>query len=217
MLRRVEENLDRAGVSSWSALAGDRWAEAFSAADGEELARSIFQQFQHAERRRYFAGCEAALRDAPERYILRSDTERSAPAPAFAGRVIGDGDNVFEYEDVTGTVMVVRHVSDVSELMTMGVPDETIGVIDDAGGTMTAPILPEFAGVLCLAGSVRSHLAIIAREFGVPVLMGVRLSRPLHDGERITVSYSAAAQSVEAYFGEDFKPRAEIRPAEPDA
>jgi phosphohistidine swiveling domain-containing protein len=216
-IRRVEENLQRAGVTSWTELGGDRWEEVFSAHDGEELAREIFQQFEHDEGRRYFAGCEAALRDAPERYVLRSDAQLSMPAPEFARGVIGDGDNVFESEDIAGTVMVVRHVSEVAELMMEGVPDGTIGVIDDAGGTMTAPVLADFAGVLCLAGSVRSHLAIIAREFGVPTLMGVRLSRALASGERITVAYSAPAQSVDAYFGEDFKPRAEIRPAEPDA
>ena len=216
-MRRIEQNLERAGVASWSELSGDRWAELFSAADATELARSIFEQFQQTEDRKYFAGCEAALRDAPDRYTLRSDANLSMAAPEFASGVIGDGDNVFEDEDVTGSVMVVRHVSEVSELMTEGVPDGTIGLIDDAGGTMTAPILPDFAAVLCLAGSVRSHLAIIAREFGVPTLMGVRLCRPLAAGERITVSYSAPAQSVEAYFGEDFKARAEIRPAEADA
>ena len=217
IMRRVEANLKRTDVRSWSELRGDRWEDLLSSADAAELAREIFQAFRRTEDRKYFAGCEAALRDAPERYILRSESQLAVPAGEFAGGVIGDGDNVFEYEDVTGTVLVVRHVSEVSELMAAGVPDGTIGVIDDAGGTMTAPILPDFTGVLCLAGSVRSHLAIIAREFGVPALMGVRLSRPLQQGERIRVSYSAAAQSVEAYFGEDFKPRAEIRPAEPDA
>jgi phosphohistidine swiveling domain-containing protein len=216
-MRRVAENLDRIGVTSWGQLSGDGWEELFSAADGAELAESIFQQFRHDEGRKYFAGCEAAVRDAPERYVLRSEAQPLVPAREFADGTIGDGDNVFECGDVEGTVMVLRHVSEVSELMSEGVPEGTIGVIDDAGGTMTAPILPDFAGVLCLAGSVRSHLAIIAREFGVPTLMGVRLSRPLSPGERITVSYSTVAQSVEAYLGEDIKPRAEIRVAEPHA
>jgi len=130
---------------------------------------------------------------------------------------LGDGDNVFAADDVTGTVFVVREVSEVDRLMSDGVPEGTIAVIDDAGGTLTAPILPDFDAVVCLAGSVRSHLAIIAREFGVPTLMAARLTRPLETGERITVAYSAAAQSVEAYFGEDLVARAEIRPAAGDA
>jgi phosphohistidine swiveling domain-containing protein len=216
-LRRLEENLNRAGVASWTELEGDRWRELFSAADGGELAAAIFDRFAGEEGRSYYAGCEAAWRDAPDRYVLRSEVLLTAPGAAFAAGVLGEGDNLFEHEDLTGSVLVVRHVSDVAELMKDGVPADTIGVIADAGGTTTAPILPEFAGILCLAGSVRSHLAIIAREFGVPALMGVALSRPLETGERITVAYSAPAVSVEAYYGEGLKPRADIRPAEPHA
>jgi signal transduction protein with GAF and PtsI domain len=125
---------------------------------------------------------------------------------------IADGDNAFQTQDVEGTVLVIREVREVDRLMREGVPEDTIGVIDDAGGTMTAPILEEFEGVLCLAGTVRSHLAIIAREFGVPVLMNVRSVRPLRTGERIRVQYSADAQNVDAYFGDDVKPRALVMP-----
>jgi phosphohistidine swiveling domain-containing protein len=214
-MRRIEENLERLGAGSWGHGLNDRWREVLSAQDGAELARSIFDQFQREEGRKYFAGCEVALRESPERYILSADAQPSVPQSEFADGVIGDGDNVFESEDVTGRVTVLRHVSEVNQLMIEGVGEGVIGVIDDAGGTMTAPILPEFAAILCLAGTVRSHLAIIAREFGVPALMGVRLARPLTSGERITVTYSAPAQSVESYFGTEFKPRAVIRAAEP--
>jgi phosphohistidine swiveling domain-containing protein len=213
VLGRVQENLRRAGATSWSDLGGERWEETFSARDGAELAREIFAAFRREEGRKYFAGCEVALHEAPERYILRSGLQLAVPASEFADGVIGDGDNVFSAEDLTGTVFVVREVSEVDRLMTEGVPEGTIGVIDDAGGTLTAPILPDFDAVICLAGSVRSHLAIIAREFSVPTLMGARLTRPLRTGERITVAFSAPAQNVEAYFGEDLAPRAEIRPA----
>lgn len=213
-LRRVQANLDAMGAESWTAIPADRWREIFSAEDGAELAAAVFAEFVAREERRYYAGCEVAVLEDPERYILRSAVETNVPASEFTDGVIGDGDNVFRHEDVTGTVFVVREVSAVDRLMTEGVPPGTIGVIDDAGGTMTAPILPDFDAVICLAGSVRSHLAIIAREFCVPTLMGVRLCRPLENGERISVAYSAPAQSVEAYLGEDLQPRAEIRLAE---
>jgi phosphohistidine swiveling domain-containing protein len=213
VFERVQDNVRRAGATSWSALGGDRWADVFSARDGEDLAGEIFAAFRREEGRKYFAGCEVALHEAPERYVLRSGLELAIPASEFADGVIGDGDNVFSAEDLTGTVLVVREVSEVDRLMTEGVPEGTIGVIDDAGGTLTAPILPDFDAVVCLAGTVRSHLAIIAREFGVPTLMGARLTRALQTGERITVAFSAPAQNVEAYFGEDLAPRAEIRPA----
>jgi len=214
-LRRVQENLERIGAASWTEVPADRWSELFSAHDGADLARSVFDDFRRQEGRKYFAACEIALREDPERYVLRSELELAVPPSEFADGVIGDGDNVFRHEDVTGTVFVVRVVAEVHRLMLEGVPDGTIGVIDDAGGTMTAPILPDFDGVICLAGTVRSHLAIIAREFGVPTLMGTRLTRPLEAGERITVAYSGPPQNVEAYFGEDLEPRAEIRPADP--
>ena len=217
VMARVQENLDRAGARSWADLTGDRWREVLSAQDGAELAATIFERFRLEEGRKYFAGCEVAQREAPERYTLRSELQLSVEPSQFAPGVIGDGDNVFAADDVTGTVFVVREVSEVDRLMSDGVPEGTIAVIDDAGGTLTAPILPDFDAVVCLAGSVRSHLAIIAREFGVPTLMAARLTRPLETGERITVAYSAAAQSVEAYFGEDLVARAEVRPAAGDA
>jgi hypothetical protein len=40
--------------------------------------------------------------------------------------------------------------------------------------------------------------------------MGVRMARPLKTGERIRVKYSAEAQNVDAYFGDEVKPRAVV-------
>jgi phosphohistidine swiveling domain-containing protein len=208
---RVAANLAQLGAPSWTAVGGDRWAELFDAEDGAELAQEIFAAFVAEQGRPYFAGCEVAVREAPDRYVLRSGREPAEADATPADGILGTGDNVFRDEDRTGSVLVVREVATVGRLMADGVPPGTIGVLDDAGGTMTAPILAEFAGIVCLAGSVRSHLAIIAREFGVPTLMGVNLVRPLASGERVTVTYSAAPPG-----GEDDDPaaaRAVIRPA----
>jgi phosphohistidine swiveling domain-containing protein len=111
--------------------------------------------------------------------------------------------------------MVIRRVADVNRLIEEGVPEGTIAVIDDSGGTLTAPLLPDFEAVICLAGTVRSHLGILGREFGVPTLMAARLSRPLVDGETVTVHYSSDPQNAEAWVEEDRKPRALITPANP--
>jgi phosphohistidine swiveling domain-containing protein len=213
-IARVARNLERLGVQSWTEIGAERWAELFSAEDGRELADEICDRFQREEGRKYFAGCEVALRESPELYTLRAHPQTETPQTEFGDGVLGDGDNVFEHGDVTGVVALVGSVAEVHRLMTEGIPEGTIGIIDDAGGTMTAPILPEFTAVVCLAGTVRSHLAIIAREFGVPTLMGVRLARPLQSGERITVAYSSPARSIEAYFGPDSGGRAPIRPAD---
>jgi phosphohistidine swiveling domain-containing protein len=208
----VKKNLDSVGDDArWSDVVNERTMDLLSKEDGARIAEDVWTQFQMTEGRKLYAGCEVAVREQPDRYVLRSDAmaaqESVADLPEGA---VADGDNAFRAEDLDGTVLVVREVKEVDRLMREGVPEGTIGVIDDAGGTMTAPILEEFEGVLCLAGTVRSHLAIISREFGVPVLMNVRTARPLRTGERIRVQYSADPQNVDAYFGDEVKPRAVV-------
>lgn len=211
----IATNLARLGPdAAWREAVDDPSMPLLSAADCERLAAEVFAEFQRVEGRKLYANCEIAVRERPDLYMLRSEAEQVESRPEWPEGVLGDGDNAFRTgADVAGEVLVVREVSRVYELMRDGVPEGTIAVIDDAGGTMTAPILEEFKAVLCLAGTVRSHLAIICREMEVPVLMGVRLRRPLEDGERVTVQFSVAGQSVDAYFGDELKPRAEIRAA----
>jgi signal transduction protein with GAF and PtsI domain len=86
----------------------------------------------------------------------------------------------------------------VLEYLTHGVPAETIAIVDDSGGTLTAPILEKFSGVLCAGGTTRSHLAILTREYGIPCLMNVRLSG-IRDGERLEVESTARAKTGEDY------------------
>jgi phosphohistidine swiveling domain-containing protein len=207
---KVQKNLKAMGDDvAWSDVVNTRTMELLSPEDGAKIADDVWTEFQMVEGRKLYAGCEVAVKEQPDRYVLRSDAmaaqESVADLPEGA---VADGDNAFRADDLEGTVLVIREVSEVDRLMREGVPEGAIGVIDDAGGTMTAPILEEFEGVLCLAGTVRSHLAIISREFGVPVLMGVRMARALKTGERVRVQYSADAQNVDAYFGDEVKPRA---------
>ena len=49
---------------------------------------------------------------------------------------------------------------------------------------LTAPIIEQFAGVICAGGSVRSHLGILSREYGIPCLMNARVSGATRAGER---------------------------------
>jgi hypothetical protein len=44
--------------------------------------------------------------------------------------------------------------------------------------------------------------------------MNVRVTRSLKTGERVRVHYSADAQNVDAYFGDEIKPRALVTPLE---
>jgi len=213
VIARVNENLAASG-RSWSEVVNDDWATLLDRAGMQEIADQVFTEFVQETGRKFYAGAEISVLDKPELYILRSEGDIYFDASEFPDGAIGDGDNVFRAPDVTGQVMVIRKVGDVNRLIEEGVPEGTIAVIDDSGGTLTAPLLPDFEAVICLAGTVRSHLGILGREFGVPTLMAARLSRPLENGETVTVEYSAEPQDAEAFVEEDRKPRAVIRLAD---
>lgn len=213
VIARVNQNLASSG-RPWSEVVNDDWPTLIDREQMQAIADEVFEEFVAETGRKFHAGAEISVLDKPELYVLRSEGDIYYPAEEFPEGAIGDGDNVYRADDVTGQVMVIRRVGDVNRLIEDGVPEGTIAVIDDSGGTLTAPLLPDFEAVICLAGTVRSHLGILGREFGVPTLMAARLSRPLLDGEWITVEYSAEPQNAEAWVEEDRKPRAVIRPAE---
>jgi hypothetical protein len=216
VIARVNANLEKSG-RSWADLVNRDWEALLSLEECEEIYREVLDEFQKSEGRKFYAGAEISVLDKPEQYILRSEGDIYYDASEFPPGAIGDGDNVFQTDDVTGSILVIRKVGDVNRLIDDGVPEGTIAVIDDSGGTLTAPLLPDFEAVICLAGTVRSHLGILGREFGVPTLMASRLSRPLENGERVTVKYSTEAQDAEAFLEEDRKQRALILPAEEGA
>ena len=82
--------------------------------------------------------------------------------------------------------------------MINGVPPDTIAIIDDSGGTLTAPILESFKAVVCMGGTVRSHLGILTREFGIPCLMSAKVSG-IKTGDRLELNTSTAAKTAHDY------------------
>lgn len=126
----------------------------------------------------------------------------SAPTAArdAAGRELrGAGDNVVTYrQNLIGIARYVRTSDKVLKYLTEGVPADTIAIVDDSGGTLTAPILEKFKGVLCAGGTTRSHLAILTREYGISCLMNARLSG-IKDGDRLEIECSAKAKTAEDY------------------
>lgn len=151
-------------------------------------------------------------RDRPEIYQPMEDGDGAsfsfehpdatvAPADAQGREQRGVGDNVVRREKNTrGIARYIRTAEQVLRLMSEGVPADTIAIIDDSGGTLTAPILERFAGVVCAGGTVRSHLGILTREYGIPCLMNAKISG-IHDGDVIEVESTVAARSAESYQG----------------
>jgi len=122
-----------------------------------------------------------------------------AAADAAGWELRGIGDNVVQYpQDLVGTARYVRSSAMVLNYLNNGVPKGSIAVIDDSGGTLTAPILEQFAGVLCAGGTVRSHLGILTREYGIPCFMNAKLSG-IREGDTVRMECTATAKTAEAY------------------
>ena len=125
-----------------------------------------------------------------------------APSGEFdaSGRALrGAGDNVVRHPgDCRGTALYVRSHQRVMALLAEGVPRGAIAIIDDSGGTLTAPILDQFTGVICAGGSVRSHLGILAREYNIPCLMNAKVAG-IAEGDMIVIEASAEARTAEDY------------------
>jgi PEP-utilising enzyme, mobile domain len=204
----------RAIVAERFAASGKSWEE-YVHDQAFELTRDDFEQVEAgllATGYLFEMSATVSVQEAPEKY-----KPVSGPAASGAGEtdergraVLGKGDNVFRAKaDVVGVARFVSTVEKVMEMLTEGVPENTIAVIDDSGGTLTAPILGDFAGVLCMGGTTRSHLGILTREYGVPCLMAVELDG-LADGNEVVVEYSKPAADVYADVGTAAAQRARV-------
>lgn len=150
---------------------------------------------------RYQGSAMISIEEQPDKYHpLEIFEEGEAGEPDADGRILaGAGDNVVSFSDnAVGTARYVRTSEQVLDMLTKGVPEGTIAIIDDSGGTLTAPILENFAGVICLGGTVRSHLGILCREYGIPCLMNSKIAG-IKDGDTVEMEASAAAKTAEAY------------------
>lgn len=202
----------RALVAERLAASGKSWREAVA----DPALELTTDDFAAVERElldtgyRFEMSAQISLAEAPEKYRAPAGLADTGAAERDeeGNRVVGTGANVFRADsDVVGTARVVSTVDTVLEMLTGGVPDGTIAIIDDSGGTLTAPVLEHFAGVVCMGGTVRSHLGILTREYGVPCLMDARLDG-LHDGDRIKVEYTKPP--VDVYAENDASSRARI-------
>lgn len=204
----------RAIVAERFAASGKSWEECVHD-PALELRRADFEHVEAdllATGYRFAMSATVSIREAPEKY-----KPVSGPAATGVGEtddrgraVLGKGDNVFRAKaDVSGVARFVSTVETVMEMLTEGVPENTLAVIDDSGGTLTAPILGDFSGVLCMSGTIRSHLGILTREYGVPCLMAVELDG-LADGDEIVVEYSKPAADAYADAGTAAAQRARI-------
>lgn len=191
-------------VAERLAASGKSWEEAVQD-ESLELTREDFERVEAdllATGYRFDMSAIVSLREEPDKYKPPPGIQDSGQQDTDEeGRpIVGTGDNVFRAPaDVTGIARYVSDVEKVMEMLTEGVPENTIAVIDDSGGTLTAPILGDFKAVICMGGTVRSHLGILTREHNVPCVMNCQLDG-LADGDELLVEYAKPA--ADAYADE---------------
>lgn len=195
------------GGGDWNAFVFDDAQTRLTAADFAAIDRRILE-LGH----RYDWSAVVSVRERPQAYkpapglageaaefSFEHPDAPTAPADAEGWAQRGVGDNVVPYDvNVSGIARYVRSIDRVLDYLTNGVPADTIAIIDDSGGTLTAPILEQFKGVLCAGGTTRSHLGILTREYGIPCFMNAKLS-DIREGETVMLETTAKARSAEAY------------------
>lgn len=199
---RLRERFAQSG-QDWDAF---RLSEAaITTADLQDVERRLL-----ASGHRFDWSASISAQERPEIYKSRGDggqvdesfSHPDAPqgeADADGRALAGVGDNVVRHDgDVTGIARFIRTNERVLDYLTNGVPAGIIAVIDDSGGTLTAPIIERFTGVICAGGTVRSHLGILTREYNIPCLMNAKIAG-IADGDTVVIEASAAAKTTEDY------------------
>ncbi len=202
----VRRRLDESGAN-WDSFVFDKSYDLLT----EDDFRAVERQLLDAGHRFDFSAV-ISVRERPDAYKpaeglsgedpdwTMEHAEAPTGTPDGSGRALcGVGDNVMRTPANTGGIArYVRSSDQVMRYLSDGVPDETIAVIDDSGGTLTAPILERFAGIVCMGGTVRSHLGILAREYGIPCLMNAKIAG-IREGQRVELETAAPAKTAEAY------------------
>jgi pyruvate,water dikinase len=86
---------------------------------------------------------------------------------------------------VTETVKLLRSPSDDAKLS----GEILVAERTDPGWV---PLYPSVSGILIERGSILSHSAIVAREMGIPTIVGIPgLTAALQSGQRVTMDGSA--------------------------
>jgi hypothetical protein len=202
----VRKRLDEAGVD-WRSFVFDKSYTLLTAADFAAVEAKLLKaghRFDYSavisvqERPEAYKPIPGSGPDAKDYAFEHPDAPKAEPAPD-GRQLCGIGDNVVRHDQNTsGIARYVRTSAQVMDYLQNGVPADTIAIIDDSGGTLTAPILERFKGVICLGGTVRSHLGILSREYGIPCLMNAKI-RGIREGDTVELESVASAKTAEAY------------------
>jgi phosphohistidine swiveling domain-containing protein len=58
-------------------------------------------------------------------------------------------------------------------------------LIHEAGGTTLGPLLGKIVGVVSTKGTIGAHIALLAKEYGCPCIVGAQLDDAIEDRRRV--------------------------------
>lgn len=95
-------------------------------------------------------------------------TDDAHPTPVGHGTLVSGG--AFE-----GVAAAADDPADVVALVGRSDVNELVLIVASPSATALVPLMASVRGVICLGGGPTSHLALIAREFGLPCLMSAQI------------------------------------------
>ncbi len=107
-------------------------------------------------------------------------------------RFVGSGLVASVPREVVGHAVNLAHTQNAQELA----EEDAIAVVEWAGSTALTPLLPKLKGIVCTKGGIGSHLAILAREFGIPCLMATELGENI-EGRIVRISEAGEVEVME--------------------
>ena len=115
---------------------------------------------------------------------------------------IGKGVPAYPFGRAAGVLRNFRSPDDVIDAIEGddddGELENTIALVDSGGTTFLSPLLSRLAGVVCRTGTLRSHLAIVSREFELPCVLGAELPEIMADGMSLVLEASDGVGLVHA-------------------
>ncbi|MEA2166765.1 MAG: hypothetical protein QOF76_65 [Solirubrobacteraceae bacterium] len=111
-----------------------------------------------------------------------------------ADTLAGSGIATWQGDPVEGAVVEINTPQDVLTLMDTDL-DDAIILMHTAGATMLAPLFSDLKGIICTTGGVGSHVAILSREFGVPLILAAEIKGSITD-KRVRLESSGDVRLV---------------------
>lgn len=100
----------------------------------------------------------------------------------MASEIVGRGVPVGQWQPFGGIAEVANDTDAVLALLKRDL-SEIILIVSLASATGIAPALPEVRGIVCTSGGPTSHLALVAKEFGIPCVMAVSMQADIRSIE----------------------------------